>query len=100
MSRVLLLSSLCLGLGMSSAMADEKAESCGYQADVANAIKEARLDRVKERNVEAHILAQDNGWPENFNAAIPLMTPWVYEMKRRDLKKDIGAAWLELCLGQ
>jgi hypothetical protein len=40
-------------------------------------------------------------WPESFNTAIPLVTPWVYEMKMRDVKKnDLSAAWKEMCLAQ
>ncbi|EEE38582.1 hypothetical protein RKLH11_2424 [Rhodobacteraceae bacterium KLH11] len=80
---------------------ETKEQSCQYQADVVAAVQQARLDRVKERDV-AQVVA-DNGptWPENYNAAIPLIAPWVYEQKMRDVrKKDLGAAWLELCLQQ
>lgn len=78
-----------------------KVESCGYQAQVVAAIQQARLDRVPERDVPAHILAKSPAWPENYNDAIPLMTPWVYEQKRRTIRQeDLGAAWNELCLQQ
>lgn len=81
--------------------ADSPEVSCGYQAQVVAAIQKARLDRVKERDVVAHIAASDPSWPENYNAAIPLMAPWVYEQKRRVLKsEDLSAAWKELCLKQ
>ncbi|WP_299689651.1 hypothetical protein [uncultured Tateyamaria sp.] len=83
------------------AFADEKAESCGYQAEVVAAVQQARLDRVPEREVSAHILAQEPTWPERFNNAIPLIAPWVYEQKRRVIRKeDLSAAWNELCLQQ
>ena len=83
------------------AFADEKAESCGYQADVVAAVQQARLDRVKERNLTEHILAQEPAWPERFNNAIPLIAPWVYEQKRRVIRnEDLAAAWNELCLRQ
>ncbi|MEL6620050.1 MAG: hypothetical protein AAFY39_10350 [Pseudomonadota bacterium] len=88
--------------GSTSALADEaadKAQSCQYQADVVAAVQQARLDRVKEREVQAHILAQDPAWPEKFNNTIPLIAPWVYEQKRRIIRtEDLSAVWTELCL--
>jgi len=81
--------------------AETKEESCGYQAEVVAAIQAARLDRVKEREVPAAIAATNPTWPENYNAAIPLITPWVYEKKRKVIKnEDLSAAWKELCLQQ
>jgi hypothetical protein len=78
-----------------------KEESCGYQADVVAAIQQARLDRVKERDLPKYIAGTNPTWPSNYNAAIPLMAPWVYEQKRRDIrKKDLAGAWKELCLQQ
>ncbi|WP_299546771.1 hypothetical protein [uncultured Tateyamaria sp.] len=80
---------------------DSKEESCGYQAQVVGAIQQARLDRVSERDVQAHILSQDTDWPEQYNNAIPLITPWVYEQKRRVLRNEsLSDAWSELCLQQ
>ena len=79
--------------------AETKAESCGYQAQVVAAIQQARLDRVKEREVPAAIAATNPTWPENYNSAVPLITPWVYEKKRRVSKnEDLSAVWKELCL--
>lgn len=81
--------------------ADNKETSCGYQAQIVGAIQQARLDRVKERNVPKHIADTNPTWPDNYNAAIPIMAPWVYEQKMRDVRsKDLGAAWQELCLSQ
>lgn len=54
---------------------DTKAESCAYQADVVAAIQQARLDRVKERDVPEAIAATNPTWPENYSVAIPLITP-------------------------
>ena len=83
------------------AAAETNEQSCQYQADVVKAIQQARLDRVKERDVPQAVADTGPTWPENYNAAIPLITPWVYEQKMRDVrKKDLGAAWLELCLQQ
>lgn len=83
------------------AAAETKEQSCKYQAEVVAAIQKARLDRVKERDVPQAVAEAGPTWPENYNAAIPLITPWVYEQKMRDIrKKDLGAAWMELCLQQ
>ena len=83
------------------AIAQDKEETCGFQAQVVAAIQQARLDRVPERDVQDHILANGPEWPENYDNAIPLITPWVYEQKRRVIRnEDLGAAWSELCLQQ
>lgn len=83
------------------AAAETKQESCQYQADVVAAIQQARLDRVKERDVPAAVAATSPSWPKNYNAAIPLIAPWVYQQKMRDVRdQDLSAAWLELCLKQ
>ena len=76
-------------------------ESCGYQADVVAAIQQARLDRVKERNLAETLAAAEPAWPENFNATIPLIAPWIYEQKMKVIRKeDLGAVWKERCLEQ
>ena len=76
-------------------------ETCGYQAKVVSAIQQARLKRVPERSVSEHILATDTDWPDQYNVAIPLIAPWVYEQKRRVIrKKNLSAVWAELCLQQ
>ena len=80
--------------------ASKKEESCTHQAAVVAAVQQARLNRVKEREVPATVQAKAT-WPEDFNTAIPLVTPWVYEMKMRDVKKsNLSAAWKEMCLAQ
>lgn len=90
---------LTLIAGAGSA-ASSKAESCGFQADVVAAVQQARLDRVKETDVQARVKAAAT-WPEEYSTAIPLVTPWVYEMKMRDVKaNDLAAAWKEMCLAQ
>ena len=83
------------------ALAETKAESCRYQADVVAAVQAARVERVSERRVEAHVLASAPEWPEKYNRVIPLVTPWVYEQTRAIIRnEDLGAAWNELCLQQ
>ena len=81
--------------------ADTPEQSCAYQADIVAAVQQARKDRVKERDVPGAIAATNPDWPDNYNAAIPLVTPWVYEQKMKVIRKeDLGAAWKELCLAQ
>ncbi|WP_415401877.1 hypothetical protein [Tateyamaria sp. SN3-11] len=95
--------SLILATAMlaSPALAQDKAESCGYQAEVVAAVQQARLDRVSERDVQTHILGQSPTWPEQYNSAIPLVTPWVYEQKRKVIRDEsLADAWSELCLQQ
>ncbi len=84
------------------AVAKESAEeSCGYQADVVAAVQQARLDRVKERNLTETLTAGETIWPENYNAAIPLLAPWIYDQKMKVIRnEDLGAVWKEQCLAQ
>ena len=91
-----------LAVAATPALAQEtKEESCALQAQVVAAIQQARLDRVAEREVSDHILAQNPTWPEKYNNAIPLIVPWVYEQKRRTIRNEsLADAWSELCLQQ
>jgi hypothetical protein len=97
--RTLVIAAVVAGGGSAQA-ASKKETDCGHQASVVGAIQQARIDRVGERKVAAHV-TENATWPENYNGAIPIMTPWVYEMKMRDVKKqDLAAAWNEMCLQQ
>ncbi len=79
----------------------EKEISCGYQAEVVNAIQKARLDKVDERGVEKAILDTDPEWPAKFNKTIPLIAPWVYELPIKQVREhDLGDVWNESCLAQ
>ena len=78
---------------------ETKEQSCGHQADVVRAIQQARLDRVKEADVAGAIAASNPNWPSNYNAAIPQLTSWVYEQKKRDLRKtDFGEVLYQQCV--
>ncbi|MCL6284755.1 hypothetical protein M3P21_14555 [Ruegeria sp. 2012CJ41-6] len=78
---------------------ETKEQSCGYQAQVIQAIQKARLDRVKEADVAATIAASNPTWPAKYSAAIPQFVPWVYSQKKRDLRKtDLGAQLQVQCL--
>ena len=102
MKRMLTIATLAAtSLSTAALAADTKEQSCAYQADIVSAVQAARADGVKEQKVSETILADDHSWPEGYDAAIPIITPWVYEQKRKDLKtKDFAAAWSELCLQQ
>lgn len=79
--------------------AEDREETCGYEAQVMTAVQQARMDRVAQGDVAAHITASAPAWPERFNAAIPGMVDYIYQMRRRDLKdNDFGAIWKQQCL--
>lgn len=97
--RTLVVAAVVCGAGAAQAKSKKEID-CGHQASVVAAIQQARIDRVSERKVAAHVASKAT-WPENYNGAIPIMTPWVYEMKMRDVKaQDLPAAWTEFCLQQ
>lgn len=76
----------------------DKAEYCGHQGDIVAALTQARLDRVPEREAEAHVIANAT-WPEKYNVAVPLYVGEIYKLKRRVLKNtDMGTQWREACL--
>ena len=98
--RVLIIAALVAGVMSPVQAASKKVNDCGFQANVVGAVQRARIARVKERKVGETVLAAAT-WPERYNAVIPLVTPWVYEMKMRDVKtQDLSAAWKEMCLAQ
>lgn len=91
----------CAALASPAVAATEKETDCGYQSDVVAAVQAARIARVGERKVPEHIAATSPAWPDNYNAVIPLVAPWVYNMEMRDVRQaDLAAAWKELCLSQ
>ena len=80
--------------------AGSKDADCGHQAAVVAAVQQARLDRIRERKVPQYVSARAT-WPARYNTAIPLVTPWVYEMRMRDVRNsDLAAAWKEMCLAR
>nr|WP_109468273.1 hypothetical protein [Albibacillus kandeliae] len=98
MIRLALVASL---LASPALAAVDKAEDCGHQAQVVAAVQKARLDRVKERDVPDYIAKTypTPPWPENYNATIPLIAPWVYEKKMRIVRNyDLAEAWNEVCV--
>ncbi|KEJ89281.1 hypothetical protein [Sulfitobacter donghicola] len=78
-----------------------KEKDCGYQGDVVASVQAARIERVGEKKLAAHIAETSPEWPEKYNAIVPLVAPWVYGMKMAEVKSaDLAAAWKELCLTQ
>lgn len=79
----------------------EKETDCRYQAQVAAAVQQARLDGVPERDLARTIAAGNPGWPDRYNNAIPVLAGEIYKVKKRDLRKvDLGAQWLQMCMSQ
>lgn len=76
-----------------------KEMECRYQGQVAAAVAQARLDRVRKNEVAAHIAATNPAWPARFNKAIPYLVDHFYSLKRRDLRNnDMGALMEAQCL--
>lgn len=83
----------------SGAAQTEKELDCGYQADVAGAVQQARLDGVSERKVQSAIEKTNPSWPAQYSNAIPVFTAQVYAIKKRDLRKiDLRTEWLGTCM--
>lgn len=78
---------------------ERKEQSCKYQGQVMAAVRQARLDRVQQDEVQQVILDSNPDWPAAYSNAIPQLAEHVYAMKRRDLKNaDLGAAFEQQCL--
>lgn len=76
----------------------EKREYCSHQGDIVAALRQAKLDRVPERQAEAHVIASAT-WPAKYNPAVPIYVGEIYKIKRRDLKNtDLGAQWTQTCM--
>ena len=100
MGRVSILALAVAAWGWPADAASEKEVDCGYQAAVVGAVQKARIERIGERKVPDYVKPKAT-WPDRYNTAIPLVTPWVYEMRMRDVRtKDLAAAWNEMCLAQ
>lgn len=77
----------------------ERQAQCRFQAELAGAVQQARLDRVQQDNV-LNKLKQDNpDWPAAVDQAIPPLVNFVYSIKRRDLRGvDLEAQTYQSCL--
>ena len=65
------------------------------------AVQAARVARVKERKVPAHVADTNPAWPDKYNNILPIVTPWVYAMTMGEVKTaDLRAAWAEMCNAQ
>lgn len=80
------------------AAAASRDEVCGYMADVAGALQQARLAGVPEERAGAHVLEAGPDWPDNYDRAIAPMTPWVYSQDMGQLSQaDLPALWRQTC---
>lgn len=80
--------------------AETKAETCAYQGAVVTSVQSARVAKVREAKVADTIAGLNPTWPEKYNAMIPIVTPWVYEVPKEQLEQDLGAVWNAQCLAQ
>jgi hypothetical protein len=80
--------------------AETKAETCAYQGAVVTSVQSARVAKVREAKVADTIAGLEPTWPEKYNAMIPLVTPWVYELPKDQLDQNLGAVWVEQCMAQ
>ena len=64
-----------------------KEAACGLQGEIVASIQQARLDRVSKDNVVATVLADNPEWPASVENAMPPLVAWIYDQRRRDLKK-------------
>jgi len=100
MKKLLGLAALAVVVSSPTFAASQKETDCFYQASVVAAVQNARLKRVSEGEVAGTVMATAD-WPERYSDAIPLITPWVYEMKMGDLRKEnLAAAWQQMCMAQ
>ncbi|WP_227363018.1 hypothetical protein [Sedimentitalea arenosa] len=99
MKRLMILPLSLMLSATSVAAQSEKEVDCGYQADVAGAVQQARLDGVAERDVREAIEAGNPSWPDRYSNAIPVFAAQIYQIKKRDLKKiDLRAEWMTTCM--
>jgi hypothetical protein len=93
---------LCLAcLAAPLAAQSDKEADCGYQADVAAAVQQARLEGVREARVAETIAASNPTWPARYNNAIPLLTAQFYQLKKRDLRDvDMRMVYFDACMAQ
>ncbi|WP_333683016.1 hypothetical protein [Pontibaca methylaminivorans] len=73
-------------------------DDCTYQARVVAALQQARLAGTSEPDAPQAVFGAGRDWPENYDAAIPLIAPWVYEQPLEALKQeDLSTLWLDAC---
>ena len=70
----------------------EKEINCGYQADVVEAIKQARIGGVAQEDLST-TLAANAGWPDKYNNIIPILAPSIYEKSPEQLAEEDLASW-------
>lgn len=92
----------CLALLAVPLAADgAREQDCRYQAQVAAAVQQARLQGVGERNLPGAIARTNPGWPERYNNAIAIFAAEMYRRRKSELRNvDIGAQWLQMCMSQ
>lgn len=74
---------------------------CDAQASIVTRASALRLERTKQaKTVEIMSSGEDEAVADKYLPAVPHIVDWVYTLKRKQLKQDPGAAYLESCLSQ
>ncbi|MGR3714833.1 MAG: hypothetical protein ACU0A6_17125 [Shimia sp.] len=82
-------------------LAQDKQAECEAQAKIVARATELRQDRKSQKKTTEMMQAgEDDAVEEKYLAAVPAIVDWVYLLKRKQLKEDPSAAYLEACLAQ
>ena len=94
----------CLSFAVLSSPAyADKAEECKLQADIVTRATELRIERnSQKKTVEIMTTGEDEAVAEKYIAAVPAIVDWVYTLKRKELKQDVGPgeAYYNACFAQ
>lgn len=97
LTRLVLISTVALA---GPALAGKKAD-CTDQASIVSRAVELRLESKGQKKTLATMTSgADEAVAERYLQAVPHLVDWVYSLKRKDLKQDPGASYLQACLSQ
>lgn len=86
----------------SPAFADKK-EDCQLQADIVTRATELRLERKsQQKTLEIMTSGEDEAVSEKYIGAVPAIVDWIYTLKRKELKLDVGPgeSYYNSCIAQ
>lgn len=94
----------CLSLTVLSSPAfADKAEECQLQADIVTRATELRIERKSQKKtVEIMTSGEDEAVSEKYLEVVPAIVDWVYTLKRKQLKQEIGPgkSYYNACFAQ
>lgn len=77
----------------------EKESSCRIQGELMGLIQQARLDGVRQANLTETVAAARPDFSEKLLQTVPNLGSFVYDQRRRDLRKlDLAALTEQQCL--